>query len=442
MAAPAAARAFDLLVIGGGSGGIACARRAAAHGARVALVEAAALGGTCVNVGCVPKKLMFTATSLLADVRHHAAHFGVRAGAGAPPGALADARIDLAALKGARDAYVKRLATVSYPGYLQQSGVELVAGAATLLGAGLVEVAAAAGAPAQRLSAPHILIATGGRPRALGVPGDELAIDSDGVFDLEAAPDRVTIVGAGYIAVEMAGILAGLGSAVTLLARDVSEHVVLRGFDESMRAAVAAEMRRSGIALRGGVSRFARIERRADGRLDVVGSVGSVVGSAEGSEGPLAPPADVVLQAIGRDPNTRGLGLDAAGVRLDARGHVAVDDFQNTSASGVYAVGDVASSGFALTPVAIAAGRLLADRLFGGAAHARARVRVHERRAPTRPPARLLLTATIFGLSTTCPTRPAPRRAPRPPSHHSAAPTRRATSRPSSSLTRRSARSA
>ena len=220
---------------------------------------------------------------------------------------------------------------------------------------------------------------------------------------------------------------------------------MLRGFDESMRAAVAAEMRRSGIALRGGVSRFARIERRADGRLDVVGSAEGVVGSAEGSEGsegPLAPPADVVLQAVGRDPNTRGLGLDAAGVRLDARGHVAVDDFQNTSASGVYAVGDVASSGFALTPVAIAAGRLLADRLFGGAAHARARVRVHERRAPTRPRARLLLTATIFGLSTTCPTRPAPRRAPRPPSRHSAAPTRRATSRPSSSRTRRSARSA
>jgi len=365
----AASRAYDLVVIGGGSGGVAAARRAAGHGARVALVEAGALGGTCVNVGCVPKKLMYSAAGLLSEVQHAALHAGVRAGGGAGAEALTRATIDLRALKAARDAYVQRLAEVSYPGHLAASGVAVLRGRAAFVDARTVRVDAAE--PAQ-LTAPHILIAVGGAPRRLDLPGGELAITSDGVFDLDAVPPRVTVVGAGYIGVEMAGILHALGSAVTLLAREAGcAHPVLRGFDESMRAAVAAEMRRAGIAVVGGAVP-ARIERRADG-LAVLGAGGE----------PLAPPADVVLQAVGREPNVRGLNLAAAGVAVDARGRVAVDELQNCSAAGVYAVGDVASNGFELTPVAIAAGRLLADRLFGGPAFARARVAYDARSIPT-----------------------------------------------------------
>ena len=390
-------RAFDFIVIGGGSGGVACARRAAAHGARVALVEAGAIGGTCVNLGCVPKKLMFTATSLLHDARHAAAAFGVRAAGDAPLAALAGARIDLAALKEARDAYVTRLATVSYPSMLASSGVEVVRGFARFVDARTVEVspsgaawgAAAAGAatpaaaepePLPKLTAPHILIATGGAPRSLGIPGSDLTINSDGVFDLAAAPARVTVLGGGYIGVEMAGILHGLGAAVTMLVRDASAHPVLRGFDETMRAAVATEMRRSGIAIVGGVRAFSRVVRREDGALDVLGLGAADAGDVEA---PLAPPADLVLQAVGRDPNVKGLNLGAAGVALGPGGFVTADEFQNTSVPGVYALGDAASNGFPLTPVAIAAGRLLADRLFGGAAHARARVVYSSRNIPT-----------------------------------------------------------
>ena len=365
----AAALAYDLIVIGGGSGGVAAARRAAGHGARVAVVEMGALGGTCVNVGCVPKKLMYTAAGLLSEVQHAAVHAGVRAGGGAGAEALTRATMDLPALKAARDAYVQRLATVSYPGHLAASGVAVHRGRAAFLDARTVRVEAAE--PAQ-LTAPHILIAVGGVPRKLAVPGGELAITSDGVFDLAAIPPRVTVVGAGYIAVEMAGILHALGSAVTLLAREAGcAHPVLRGFDETMRAAVAGEMRRAGIAIVGGAVP-ARIERRADG-LAVLGAGGE----------PLAPPADVVLQAVGREPNLRGLNLEAVGVAVDARGRVAVDELQNCSAAGVYAVGDAASNGFELTPVAIAAGRLLADRLFGGPAFARARVAYDARSIPT-----------------------------------------------------------
>ena len=407
MAQSAAARAFDVVVIGGGSGGIAFARRAAGHGAKVALVEAGALGGTCVNLGCVPKKIMFNATSLLHDVQHAAAALGVRAGgnggnggsggAGGDGGnALSGARIDLAALKAARDEYVGKLATTSYPGYLASSGVELVRGFARFVDARTVEVSppgaawdAAAAAPAEaaaapplpQLTAPHILIATGGAPRSLGIPGSELTINSDGVFDLAAAPKTATVIGGGYIGVEMAGILRGLGASVTVLVRDAGANPVLRGFDESMRAAVVTEMRRAGIAITGGVRAFTRVARRPDGALEVLG-LGA--GAAEGSaEAPLAPPADLVLQAVGRDPSVRGLRLEAAGVKVGEGGLIAVDDFQNTSAAGVYALGDAASTGFPLTPVAIAAGRLLADRLFGGAAFARARVSYSSRNIPT-----------------------------------------------------------
>ena len=372
---------YDLVVIGGGSGGMAAARRAAGHGARVVVVEAGALGGTCVNVGCVPKKLMHRASSLLHEVRQ-AQFSGVCAGGGAGAEALSGATMDLAALKAARDAYVARLATVSYPAYLASSGVAVVRGYGRFADARTVEVVPVeggdgGGAPVL-LTAPHILLAVGGTPHRLAVPGDELTITSEGIFDLAAVPAAVTVIGAGYSAVEMAGILCAMGSSVTLLARATGAHPVLRGFDESRAAAVAVEMRRAGITITGGVRAFTGVVRRADGRLDVLGAL-----AADAAPAPLAPPANVVLQAVGRRPSLRGLRLEAAAVAVDARGYIVVDALQNASVPGVYAVGDACSSGFELTPVAIAAGRLLADRLFGGPAFARARVSYDPRNIPT-----------------------------------------------------------
>lgn len=373
--------AYDLVVIGGGSGGVAAARRAAGHGARVALVEADAMGGTCVNRGCVPKKLMHSAAALLHEVRH-APHSGILAGGDAGIEALSGATINLAALKAVRDAYVTRLAQVSYPSYLDASGVAVFRGYGRFADAKTVEVIPIDGGGGDApvlLTAPHILIAVGGAPRRLAMPGGDLTITSDGVFDLAAVPAAVTVIGAGYIAVEMASILAAMGASVTLLARASGPHPILRSFDASLCEAVATEMRRSGITITGGVRAFTSVERRADGRLDVLG----LLADDGAPPAPLSPPADVVLQAVGREPSLRGLHLEAAAVAVNAHGHIVVDALQNASVPGIYAVGDACSSGFELTPVAIAAGRLLADRLFGGAAFAHARVSYNARNIPT-----------------------------------------------------------
>ncbi|MBK7586730.1 MAG: glutathione-disulfide reductase [Myxococcales bacterium] len=326
-------KAWDYLVIGGGSGGIASARRAAEHGARVALIESGRLGGTCVNLGCVPKKIMWHAASLAESLRDAEGYgFDVTASA-----------FDWARLKLRRDAYVERLNGI-YARNLEGSAVTRVTGLARFVSPRTVEVAG------ERHTAAHVLIATGGRPSVPNLPGAEHGITSDGFFALEERPERVAIVGAGYIAVELAGVLASLGSEVTLLLRHKQ---LLRRFDVALRETLMHEMTAQGINVMSCIH-LERIEKASAGTLSLVGSTGEELSGL-----------DTLIWAIGREPNTETLGLDTAGVDTDERGQIEVDDLQNTSAEHIYAVGDVTGK-WPLTPVAIAAGRRLADRVFGG----------------------------------------------------------------------------
>lgn len=330
-------RELDFIVIGGGSGGLAAARRAARHGARALVIEAGNLGGTCVNLGCVPKKLTFYAAQL-AEVFQDAPDYGFD---------LARPAFDLGRFRHARDAYVERLRGI-YAQNLARDGAERVNGWATFLDARTLEVAG------ERYTAPHVLIATGGRPRLPDVPGVELGITSDGFFALERLPERPIVVGAGYVAVELGGIFQALGSKATFVVRG---HELLRYFDPMLRAALAEELTSAGATLEFGFEPE-RAERTSDGvRLR----------SHDGRE--LS--GDCLLWAIGREPATGRLGLESTGVLLDPEGYVLVDEFQNTNVAGIYALGDVTGGDRQLTPVAIAAGRKLADRLFGGEAGAR-----------------------------------------------------------------------
>lgn len=330
-------RDLDFIVIGGGSGGLAAARRAARYGARTVVVEAGALGGTCVNVGCVPKKLSWHAASL-AESFGDARDYGFE---------LEQKGFDLGRLRRARDAYVERLRGI-YALNLERDGVERIDGFAVFVDAHTVSVGEV------RLSAPHVLIATGGRPRLPDVPGADVGITSDGFFELERLPERPIVVGAGYVAVELGGIFQALGSKVALVTRGAG---VLRHFDPMLTTALDAALEQAGAThVRGFVSERAEKTERGV-------SLHSTDGRVEHG--------DCLLWAIGREPKTRGMGLEAAGVALDAEGFVLVDQFQNTNISGVYAIGDVIGGDRMLTPVAIAAGRRLADRLFGGQPEAR-----------------------------------------------------------------------
>ncbi len=333
----ASSRTFDYLVIGGGSGGIASARRAAALGARVALVEAGRLGGTCVNVGCVPKKVMFNAGGLahaLEDARAYGFSVQVQG-------------FDWLQLKRGRDAYVARLNDI-YAQNLEKSGVQVLHGRARFDGARGVLVGN------ERLSAPHTLIAVGGRPRLPAIPGAELGLISDDVFHLEQQPERLLIAGAGYVAVELGGVFAALGTQVTVAYREAS---LLRHFDAMLGDGLCEELVRQGIRLEP-YSAGTRLERVA-GKLRLERQLGE----------PLTG-FDAVLWAIGRVPSTAALGLESLGIVLSETGHVPVDELQNSAVPGVYAVGDVTGR-YELTPVAIAAGRRLAERLFGGQPEAR-----------------------------------------------------------------------
>jgi len=328
---------YDLVVVGGGSGGIAAARRAAEYGARVALVEAGRLGGTCVNVGCVPKKLMWNAADLagsLADARGYG--FDVSVG-----------RHDWAALKAARDAYIARLNGI-YETNLGKSKVELVRGWGRMVDAHAVEV------DGRRLEGERILLAPGGRPHRLSIPGAELGIDSDGFFQLPARPQRVTVVGGGYIAVEIAGVFAALGSEVTMVIR---AGTLLREFDPLLIEAAHEGLQQAGAKL---ITQTAPtlLERGRDGGIEVCLGNGERLLSQ-----------DAVVLATGRDPITEFID-PAAGVRKDERGYIGVDEDQQTSVPGVFAIGDVTGKA-TLTPVAIAAGRRLADRIWGGMADRR-----------------------------------------------------------------------
>lgn len=328
-----ASSSFDLIVVGGGSGGIATARRAAQYGANVALVEAGTLGGTCVNVGCVPKKLFFNAGSL-SDALSDAKDYGFDV----------EARgFDWDAFRQKRSAYIARL-NGRYADNLERSGVLVLSGRARLEAGPTVIVGE------RRLAAPHVLLAVGGQPRWPELPGAELGLTSDEVFELRQQPRRILIVGAGYVAVEFAGIFRALGSQVTLTYRSPS---LLRHFDAMLGEALCDEMLRQGIEL-APLSEPLELQRSADGTLCLTRRQGAAFDGY-----------DAVLWAIGRQPATTGLGLEHVGVKTNDSGHVAVDAYQNTTASGVYSIGDVTGR-FELTPVAIAAGRRLADRLFGG----------------------------------------------------------------------------
>jgi glutathione reductase (NADPH) len=323
---------YDLIAIGGGSGGLSVAERAARHGARCAVVESGRLGGTCVNVGCVPKKIMWYG----ADLAH-------RLGDAPDYGFDIEQRgFDWGELVRRREAYISAINTW-YHTYLEDSDVAEIPGRARFIDARTLDVGG------RRISADHVVISTGGRPVIPDVPGAQLGIDSDGFFALESQPERVAVIGAGYIAVELAGVLNALGARVSLYLR---REAFLRSFDAMLRDTLMEQMLADGVNVLPGTAITAL--RRTKGGIGLQCDQGECSGEY-----------DTVIWAIGRTPNTGELGLDAAGVIRDGDGFVPVDGYQNTNVSGVYAIGDV-TGGPALTPVAIAAGRRLADRLFGG----------------------------------------------------------------------------
>lgn len=326
---------FDLLSVGGGSGGLAAAQRAVLHGAKAAVIESGRLGGTCVNVGCVPKKVMWYAAQI-AHMLDDAGGYGF------------DATVkghDWSQLKEHRDAYVARLNAI-YERNLQKRDVSLFRGQASFIDAHTVAVGD------RQISADHIVIATGGQPSRPEIPGAELGIVSDDFFDLTHCPRSVAVIGSGYIAVELAGMLAALGAEVTIYVRYDG---VLRSFDPMLRELLTAELKRAGINVVHNTSP-AKIERSADGDIALIHADGTAIGVAE-----------TVLWAIGRRPNIDDLQLGKAGVKTTDRDVIVTDEKQNTNVAGVYAIGDVTGRA-ELTPVAIAAGRRLADRIIGGKA--------------------------------------------------------------------------
>ena len=327
---------FDLIVLGAGSGGLAAAKRAASYGARVAIVEGDRVGGTCVIRGCVPKKLLVYGSAyrhLLAD----AASYGW---------SLGEVQLDAATLLANMRAEVTRLQTL-HIGFLEKAGVELVHGWGRFSGPRSVVVEDTEGTR-RELQADHILIAVGGRPHRPGIPGAELGWVSDTLFELDALPAAMVVVGGGFIACEFAGILNGLGVQVTQLVR--GDHL-LRGFDREAGEAVRAGMEADGITIR-----FAH----SPASISRGPTPDALIVTTQGGE---AIPCGGVLLATGRRPFLQGLNLEAAGVAVEGH-HIPVDADQRTNVTGIYAVGDVTER-LCLTPVAVDEGRAFADTVFG-----------------------------------------------------------------------------
>jgi glutathione reductase (NADPH) len=321
---------FDLFTIGAGSGGVRASRIAAGYGARVAVAEERYLGGTCVNVGCIPKKLLVYASEF-GEAFQDAAGFGWNCG---------QTVFDWGTLIANKDREIERLNGI-YERLLTSAGVEIMRQRAQLLDAHTVVV------DGRRLTARYILVATGSWPTMPPIHGAELAMSSNEAFHLAEFPKRVLIIGGGYIGVEFAGIFHGLGSEVAQVHRGP---LFLRGFDDDLRAELAVEMRNRGIALHFDTL-VAALERGPAG----------IVATLSNGEQLLA---DIVLCATGRHPNSAGLGLEIAGVKLDSNGAIIVNEYSQSSVDNIYAVGDVTDRRN-LTPVAIAEGHAVADQLFG-----------------------------------------------------------------------------
>jgi glutathione reductase (NADPH) len=329
---------FDFISIGAGSGGIASANRAAKLGKKAAVIEAKAIGGTCVNVGCVPKKAMWYAGQI-SDALNYANDYGFKnflaqSGAGKP-------QFDWAKLVENREAYIKRIHAAYQRGF-DSNKVTVIEGFAKFVDKNTVEV------NGTLYTADHINIATGGRPSIPDIEGAEHGIDSDGFFALAEQPESVAVVGAGYIAVELAGVFYALGTQTHLLVRNEKP---LRAFDEMLSTTLVEQMAKHGPTLHNH-STPERVEKLSNGRLVV-----------HLTNGKALDPVDTLVWAIGREPATDNINLAATGIKVDNKGFIPTDKYQNTEVAGIYAVGD--NTGRAqLTPVAVAAGRRLCERLF------------------------------------------------------------------------------
>jgi len=319
---------FDLIAIGGGSGGLSVAERAASYGKKCAVIEPDRLGGTCVNRGCVPKKVMWNAANLIHSFQL-ASGYGIKA---------SYKSLDWPALVKKREDYIRGI-NDWYIGYLSDSNITLISGYARFIDKNTIDV------NGTQYTADHIAISVGGEPTVPNIPGAELGMTSDGFFQLIQQPKRVAIIGSGYIAVEIAGVLNAMGSDVSLLIRGQQ---ILGKFDALMRDTLTEEMTRQGIRT------FLHtqpqsIQQNPEGKLTLQGTTLSDV--------------DAVIWAIGRRPLTNKLNLTSTGIVTDKHGMIPTDEYQNTEVEGLYALGDITGRA-ALTPVAIAAGRRLADRLF------------------------------------------------------------------------------
>ena len=329
---------YDYIVIGGGSGGIASANRAAMHGAKVVLFEGKEVGGTCVNVGCVPKKVMWYGAQVAETLHRYAGEYGFD---------VTLNKFDFATLKANRQAYIDRIHD-SYERGFDSNGVERVYEYAKFVDPHTVEVAG------ERYTAPHILIATGGHALYPNIPGSEYGITSDGFFELDEVPKRTAVIGGGYIAVEVAGVLNALGSDTHLFVR---KDRPLRTFDKDIIDVLVDEMAKSGPTLHTHAN-ATEVVKNADDSLTISFDNGETV------------TVDCLIWAIGRAANTSGFGLEKTGVELTERGNIYSDAFENTSVPGIYALGDVTGK-LDLTPVAVKAGRQLSERLFNNKADAK-----------------------------------------------------------------------
>lgn len=322
---------YDYLCIGAGSGGIASANRAAMYGQKVGIIEDNEVGGTCVNVGCVPKKVMWFGSQVAEAITKYGTDYGFDATLN---------QFNWSTLVKNRQAYIDRIHG-SYQRGFDNNGVERINGFAKFVDAHTLDV------DGEQYRAKHILIATGGHPQWPNIPGAEYGITSDGFFALNEQPKRVAVVGAGYIAVELAGVLHGLGSEVHLAVR---KHAPLRSFEPMLYETLVEIMAEEGPTLHTH-SIPEKLEKQSDGSLTLTFENGNSLN------------VDCVIWAIGREPNTDQLNLDLAGVQTDANGFICVDEYSNTATDGIYALGDVIGE-IELTPVAVKAGRLLSERLF------------------------------------------------------------------------------